>query len=1509
MIAKLFAMSGKPLAVAATSMTLAFGAAALLLNPRASTLRSDAGANGSKLQSVAKTSGDGESAEQGSTTARLAAETSAQAIPADAHIKGMWSPVKDWPLIAIHGVLMPDGRVLTYGTKQDGTQTGFFDYDVWTPSMGFGPDAHLTLPNSTGQDIFCSSQVVLPQRDAGVFISGGAIWDGEKTILQGVDGSSIFNYSNNSLTSKKSMVRKRYYPTSTVLPNGEIYIQGGRATSKNGIYAPEIRSVDGSFRELSGAGTGDLGYYYPRNFVAPDGRIFGIDNTQHTAGGHMYYIDTAGAGSRTSLSDLPSTAPKGDGATAVMFRPGKILIFGGSSPRARILDITGGGQPAVATTGALSSTRSLANGTLLADGRVLATGGSAQWNELIDVNNFAEIWNPETGQWLLGAEGSLARLYHSIGLLMPDGTVLVAGGGAVGPLTNLNAEIYYPPYLFNSSGEFATRPVIASAPSTLRVGRSYSVDVEHSRQISRAVLIKNGSVTHNWNMEQRFAELSFSRNGSRITVQMPSRATDTTPGYYMLIVLDDLGVPSVAKTVWIPVAGSDESAPTIVSPGNQTTVTGAAVNLSVAASDPDGDALTYSASGLPTGLSIDPATGRISGSPTAVGSFNATVSVSDGQLTASAGFTWTVNEATPVAFDQLPSGTPTLAGTNVSFTARATGASVSYRWDFGDGTPVSAWSESADIVHQFAAPGAYYVTVSAVSAGGSPATHTFLQVVHLPLTAGRPVVSSNIAYEVREGGPSRVWVVNQDNDSVTAFNAEGLGQEVEIAVGEAPRSIAIAANGQIWVTNKTGYSISIIDPVQMAVATTIKLPRASQPYGIAMSPGGNRAYVALAATGEVMKFDTNKYRKLAAASVGPNPRELAISADGETLFVSRFITPPQPGEDTATVTTSLGGVATGGQVLRLRTSDLVTLGTVTLAHSSRVDGETQGRGVPNYLGAAAISPDGTQAWVPSKQDNIRRGLLRDGNNLNFQNTVRAIASRINLAEGKETLSARIDIDNSSVARAAVFDPLGVFLFVALETSRQVAVLDAHRRYEMFRFDVGRAPDGLVISPDGGKLYVNNFMDRTVGVYDLSPLLSDGEAKVDFIASQSVVGTEKLTEQVLKGKQFFYDARDQRLALDAYLSCASCHNEGGHDGRVWDLTGFGEGLRNTISLTGRAGGQGFLHWSNNFDEVQDFEMQIRNLAGGSGLMNDESLLEGTRQQPLGLRKAGVSAPLDALAAYVESLNRFPRSPYRSGSGLSSLAVEGKSLFVSKGCTTCHAGDAFTGSGANTLIDVGTVKPSSGERLGQALTGIDVPTLRDVWATAPYLHDGSAPTLEAATLAHSNVQLSDAEVASLVSFLKEIGVEEGATAPPPGSGTGLKGIYFNNKTLTAPAVLTRTEIVDFGWNESPGTGVNADGFSVRWSGTVRPGTTGSHRFRTVSNDGVRLWVDGKLLIDNWVKHAKPVTDTSDDINLEAGKAHQIVMEFYEHQGYAEARLSWKRPGMVGWSTVPRDRLYPN
>jgi len=1422
-------------------------------------------------------------------------------IPADAYQMGMWSQVYNWPVIAVHAVLMPDGRVLTYGTDGTGKQTGYFIYDVWDPSAGPGA-GHLTLPNATATDIFCSSQVVLPQSGAGVFIAGGDNWTGTGTTNTGNNNSNVFSYSANTLTRGNNMNRARWYSSSIVLMNGEVYTQGG----SGGTDRPEVRGTDGTFRLLSSADTSTFDFMYPRNFVGPDGRVFGYDSA-----GRMYYIDTAGTGAVTQAGQFAS-AYRGNDASAAMFRPGRILQFGGSSNGAVVIDITGA-APVVTPTQSMSSQRRLVTATMLPDGKVLATGGSQVWNELTGVNNIAEIWNPQTGLWTQGSSGALARLYHSTALLMADGSVLVLGGGAPGPLNNLNIEIYYPPYLFTAAGALAPRPVIGTAPDTLEIGKTFTIDFADASTISRVALVKAGSVTHSWNMEQRYVDLTFNVSGSRLNVQAPARAADATPGNYLMFILDQNGAPSVAKMVRINVAAVPNPAivPTLVNPGNRTDQAGANVNVQLNASDPNGDTLTFAATGLPPGITIDSATGRMTGTPITQGNFNVLVSASDGVNVASAAFVWTIGAGAPLTIDPLPPPVPLQSGTTVTFTATASGFNTLYKWNFGDGSAETAWSSSGSAAHQYTQAGVFYVTVTAIDDRGVETRQTFLQMVYLPSTVQRPTGSSNLIYEQPASGNARVWVVNQDNDSVTVFDAVTRARLREISVGAAPRSIARAANGMLWVANKLGASISVIDPSSLAVSRTIVLPRASQPFGIAMVPGVNTAFVALEATGQVLRFDTGSYAQTGAASVGANPRHLAVSADGASVYVSLFITPPLPGEATATVETTVNNVPVGGQVVQLSTSSMGVVSTITLAHSERPDFENQGRGIPNYLGALALSPDATQGFVPSKQDNVKRGALRDGTGLNFQSTVRAVSSRIDLGAGTEDLAARIDHDNASVASAAAFDKFGVYLFVALETSREVAVIDAHAHAQVLRFDVGRAPQGLAVSADGKTLYVNNFMDRTVGVYDLKPLVDRGEANVPLLATLSAVATERLTAQVLLGKQLFYDARDTRLARDRYMSCATCHNDGGHDGRVWDLTGFGEGLRNTINLRGRASmGQGFLHWSANFDELQDFEGQIRQLAGGTGLMTDAAFTTGTRSQPLGTTKAGVSTDLDALAAYVASLNSFATSPFRTSAGaLSNAATAGKTVFTNLGCASCHAGAAFTGSGFATLVNVGTIKASSGKRLGGTLTGLDVPTLRDVWATAPYLHDGSAATLGDAVRAHSGVSVSDTNLANLVAYLREIGSEESVAPQLAGAGTGLTGRYYNNRTVSGTVRLTRIEAVDFNWGSArPGSNVNANSFSVRWSGFVEAPATGTYTFQTVSDDGVRLWVNGMQLVNNWTDHSA-TTNTASPINLVAGVRYAVTMEFYENGGDAVARLLWRTPGNTTFVAVPKDRLFPN
>ena len=685
---------------------------------------------------------------------------------------------------------------------------------------------------------------------------------------------------------------------------------------------------------------------------------------------------------------------------------------------------------------------------------------------------------------------------------------------------------------------------------------------------------------------------------------------------------------------------------------------------------------------------------------------------------------------------------PSLVGEVASFSAAVADASgvTEYRWDFGDGVQTEFVVDQTEIEHTYEAPGHYPIILLVKDEVGYTSI-SFVHTVHYPLLSERPVSSTSIVYDDTRG---LVWCVNPDSDTITAIDAEALEKVSEIPVYRRPEALAFAPDGRLWVLHRDDYAVSVINPDSLEIEHGFRLPYASQPVSLVMSPTGDAAYVTLMALGRLLKLDPSTGDVLGELEVGPWARGLSVSHDGSSVFVTRFISPDAHAE---VVQVDGPGMALG-QLFELA-EDTTT-----------EDTDQRGRGLANYLFAVALTPDGREAWIPSKKDNMPRGLRRDGLELTQDNTVRPLVSVLDLEGGSELVAARMDLDDRNLPTHVEFSPLGDYAFVTVTGSNLIEVRDTYKKSFVTALrNAGKSPRASVLAPDG-RLFAHSVLSRSVAVYDAADIVASVDFTTRPLAEIPTVDVELLAADVLLGKQIFYDSEDKRMAQEGYLSCASCHFDGFEDGRVWDFTDRAEGFRNTTSLLGRRGtGQGRVHWSGNFDEIQDFEDGIRAKQGGAGFMANELYQEGTRSSPLGDPKAGFSPELDALAAYVTSLDTVSPSPYRNSDGtLTAEGKAGKAIFERLECDSCHSGDDFTDSATDVFHDVGTIKETSGVRLGEALTGIDTPTLLGVWETAPYLHDGSAFTLydvfspELSSGVHSAV--APEEIEPLVAYLLQI-----------------------------------------------------------------------------------------------------------------------------------------------------------
>jgi YVTN family beta-propeller protein len=556
---------------------------------------------------------------------------------------------------------------------------------------------------------------------------------------------------------------------------------------------------------------------------------------------------------------------------------------------------------------------------------------------------------------------------------------------------------------------------------------------------------------------------------------------------------------------------------------------------------------------------------------------------------------------------------------------------------------------------------------------------------------------------------------NRDNGTVSIVDRATARVLHEVPVGAKPEGVTFI--GPTCLVAATAYGddkVVLLDAEHGSAVGTIDV--FDEPYGIVSSADGSKLYATLEFPGQVVEIDVAARQVSRTLAAGAFVRGIALSADGRRLFVTEYLS---------------------GAVVAL-----------DLATGEKVD---RWQGSPSENLARQVTPHPTRpkAYVPH---------IRSRTNINHgAGSVVPFVSVIDTDPGEGRRRKPVPMD-AFVNIFAVANPwetaispdgrLLCAVFAGTDDLYVCNVLDDDYSELSFRklLRLGHNPRAVRFAPDGRTFYVYNTLDFTVAAYDSTTF--EKEATI-------VVCENPLGEEVLRGKILFYSAL-QPMVGRRWISCASCHPDGDADGRTWKNP---EGLRNTTALYGMAWTHP-IHWSADRDETQDFEHTIR-----SQLMQGQGLIRGPVRPALDEPNKGLSADLDALAAYSNG-HKAPMSPFAK-QGLSDKAWRGRELFFAKetGCAECHTGPYYSDSAPVRpfkLHDVGTGGDDPGEKMGPKY---DTPTLLGIYRTAPYLHHGKAETLEA-VLTTLNPQdrhgktshLTSAQIADLVEFLKSLPYED-------------------------------------------------------------------------------------------------------------------------------------------------------
>jgi hypothetical protein len=517
----------------------------------------------------------------------VSADVGAQTCPANVpHVTGTWAVLPyQMPINPISASLLRTGQVLIVaGSENDAKNNskGAESYRaaIWDPTGT--TESSIAVQNLT-YDVFCSGTAALP--DGRTLIVGGT----SDYSFTGENRASIFNPKSGSFVQSQNMVSGRWYASATALGDGRIMAMSGLTQTGGTSTTVEIY-------DLKNAGTGwnsptSLPFtppLYPRMALLPNGTVFYTGQGSGGPNANSWFFNPS---SGTWTASAPTTRNRTYGSSVILpllppnYTP-RVMNFGGGSPATsstEIIDLSATG-PSWTPGPNMSTGRIQMNAVILPNGNVLAEGGSVN-NESPDTpGKTADLYDPATNTFRSAGTAAYSRLYHSTALLLPDATVMSMGSnpGARGSYEPA-IEIYTPPYLFDANDRLITtnRPSITalSPASVLGYNALFSVSYTSTSAISAAVLVRPGSTTHAFDMEQRLIGLcgpapqpSCSGANNTLNLTTPPNGNIAPPGYYMLFLLDSAGVPSKAQFIQLTSYSTVPPTGSIFSPAADVTI-------------------------------------------------------------------------------------------------------------------------------------------------------------------------------------------------------------------------------------------------------------------------------------------------------------------------------------------------------------------------------------------------------------------------------------------------------------------------------------------------------------------------------------------------------------------------------------------------------------------------------------------------------------------------------------------------------------------------------------------------------------------------------------------------------------------------------------------------------------------------------------------------------------------------------------------------------------------------